>query len=59
MQREGDEQILRSARRLEGRAIHELGSPYPPDEVREHGGKGGFGQYLDNAWLGFVRPHTP
>ena len=61
MQWKDEEQILRSAQRLEGHTINELGSPYPPDEVREHGGKGGFGQYLENVWFGlgtnsFSRP---
>ena len=52
MQWKDEEQILRFALRLEGRTTHELRSPYPPDEVREHSGKGGFGQYLENAWFG-------
>ena len=61
MQWKDEEQILRSARRLEGHTINEMKPPCSSIEVREHGGKGGFGQYLENAWFGletnsFSRP---
>ena len=43
------------------------GAPYTSwghriSRIREHGGKGGFGQYLKNAWLGLsgrTRRETP
>ena len=61
MQWKDEDQILKFAQRLEGHTINEMKSLDSLSEVREQGGKGGFGQYLENAWFGlgtnsFSRP---
>ena len=47
-----EDQILAFAQRLEGMTLNECESPYRIEELREYGGKGGFGQYLENAYFG-------
>ena len=56
-----EEEILRYAQQLEGKSIEECPASHRIDSLHERGGKGGFGQYLENAYFGletnsFSRP---
>lgn len=46
------EEIIEFARKLEGHNLKHLNKPYALSEIREHGGKGGFGQYVENIYFG-------
>ena len=47
-----EEEILAFARQLEGRSIENLVQPSVLETIPNHSGKGGFGQYLENAYFG-------
>lgn len=47
-----EEEILAFARLLEGKSIDECPRTYRLSSVYEHAGKGGYGQYLENAYFG-------
>lgn len=46
------QQYTEFARKLEGYCLKEVSRPYAISEVKEHKGKGGFGQYVENIYFG-------